>query len=415
MSVRILVGSALERLKDMPDESVHTCITSPPYWGLRAYEGEKGMIGMEPSFAAHLDHLVAVFREVRRVLRHDGTFWLNYGDAYAGSGKGEGNETRKQSTNRGSYQRVQEHNKAYRAEGFKPKDLMMLSARVAIALQDDGWYLRQRNIWHKPNPMPSSATDRPTCAHEDVFLLARSRRYFYDHVAVRTTAKEEYTKMPDGWDTEPGAHGTVHRKGRSKGRKTDKQRGHSRLHAGFNDRWDAMSGKEQMAMGANLRHVWTIPVAGYSETHFATFPPALVEPCIKAGTSLHGVCSECGAPWEREINREVNGPLEAKPYAGDGQMKMSGYPSTNGLEGTSLAQTDKVTLETRGWRPTCACDAMIVPAKVLDPFAGAGTTGLVAQRLGRDAILIEISEKYANMAAKRLRQDAPLMADVEIG
>ena len=290
MSVRILVGDALSRLREMPDASVQCCVTSPPYWGLRAYKGDPGMIGLEPTFAEHVENLLAVFREVRRVLRPDGTLWLNYGDAYAASQKGTGGETPKQATNAGSF-----HSDGFKMDhGLKPKDLLMMPARLALALQADGWWLRSEIVWHKPNPMPESVTDRPTSAHEKVYLLAKSARYFYDADAVRTefmpdtgpryhrgrsndhkyaaggpgnqtiarTLEKQAVKMPDGWDTGPGAHGSFHRDGREKGAKG-----------------------EVAHSGANLRNVWTIPTAAYSEAHFATFPEALVTPCVKAGSA----------------------------------------------------------------------------------------------------------------------------------
>ncbi len=341
MSVRILGGDVFERLAQLPDESVHCVVTSPPYWRLRAYGEDEKMIGLEETFEEHMDVLVR-FREVRRVLRSDGTCWLNYGDAY----------------------------------GLKPKDLMMMPARLALALQSDGWWLRSEIVWSKPNPMPESVTDRPTSAHEKVFLLTKSAKYFYDAEAVRKPVQVLETR-----GFRPGVYA-----GRraSNPRKTDKQRGHSRRHAGFNGRWDEMSKAEQEAMGANLRNVWTISTFGYPEAHFATFPPALVEPCIKAGTSEEGCCAACGSPFEHET-AGFNRRLEAVH--------------------SSL-----------GWQPRCVCDAGDpAPAVVLDPFAGAGTVGLVAARLvGRNAILIELNPEYAEMARRRIHEDAPLFADVWI-
>ena len=270
--VRILVGDALSQLATLPDESVHCVVTSPPYWGLRAYKGDAGMIGLEPTFDEHLEALVAVFREVRRVLRADGTLWLNYGDA------------------------------------FDAKQLMLMPARVAMALQADGWWLRSEIVWHKPNPMPESVTDRPTSAHEKLFLLSKSARYFYDAEAVRVP-----------WETAGLKVGAV----------TGKRAMTDALAKGSIG--DAPDRDALASRGANLRNVWTLPTAPYSEAHFATFPPALVEPCVKAGCPKGGV--------------------------------------------------------------------------VLDPFGGSGTVGLVADRLQRDAILIEISPEYAAMARKRIASE----------
>ena len=312
---RILVGDARDQLGRLADGSVHCVVTSPPYWGLRSYdEGThgSGMIGLEPTFGEHVDNLLGVFSEVWRVLRDDGTVWLNYGDAYSsgsvsghrdGSGRADGKVRDGSPRNRNGTPGI---------DGLAAKNLMMMPARVAIALQDAGWFLRSEIVWAKPNAMPESAKDRPTSAHEKLFLLSKRPRYFYDDVAVRTAAVSTTAKMPDGWDTGEGAHGSVHRDGREKGRKSDKQRGHSRRHEGFNGRWDQMTKDEQQAGGANLRNVWPIATAPFSGVHFATFPPKLVEPCIKAGTSEHGVCSECGAPWQRLADTEYVNPGNTK-------------------------------------------------------------------------------------------------------
>ena len=187
-STTIHVGNALDVLSKMPSESVHCCVTSPPYWGLRSYEGGAGMIGLEPTFDEHLENLVAVFREVRRVLRDDASLWLNYGDAYA---TGDANrKPSKADVDVGGWQSRMGDRRTH-SDGLKPKDLMMMPSRVAMALQADGWWLRSEIIWHKPNPMPESVTDRPTNAHEKLFLLTKSAKYFYDAEAVR--------KPSNGW------------------------------------------------------------------------------------------------------------------------------------------------------------------------------------------------------------------------
>ncbi len=396
MSIRIMAGDVFERLAQLPDESVHCVVTSPPYWGLRAYGEDEKMIGLEETFEEHMDVLVRVFREVRRVLRNDGTCWLNYGDAYANAAP-RGHFGDQGDLSVGAHgERVP---KRSWSSGLKSKDLVMMPARVALALQSDGWWLRSEIVWSKPNPMPESVTDRPTSAHEKVFLLTKSAKYFYDAEAVRTPVQVLETR-----GFRPGVYG-----GAPPGnpRQADKQRGHSRLHTGFNGRWDEMSKAEQQSMGANLRNVWTISTFGYPEAHFATFPPALVEPCIKAGTSQKGCCAACGAPFERAVRKEYRNP---------------GNRTTNGPR--SLAQQHETAGFNRrleavrtssGWRPGCACDADdLVPAVVLDPFAGSGTTGLVAQRLSRNAILIELNPEYAEMARRRIHGDAPLFADVQI-
>ena len=307
MTVRILVGDALARLADLPDGSVHCCVTSPPYWGLRSYKGDDGMIGLEPTFEAHLENLVAVFREVRRVLRDDGTMWLNYGDAYAGSwgnyhptGKGGQRKKETERWERPGYADTADlRPPASRPQnGLKPKDLMMMPARVAMALQADGWWLRSEIIWHKPNPMPESCRDRPTSAHEKVFLLSKSARYFYDAEAVRV-ARQESTMA---------RYKHAHNVG---SRKPDRL---TRGYEGYVDKFDRDDPT------ANLRNVWTIATHSYKGAHFATFPPALVEPCIKAGTSEHGACGECGAPWVRVRSPDLGGAIGAAWHDGTDRL-----------------------------------------------------------------------------------------------
>ena len=243
MTVRVLNTDALSGLAQLEDESVHCVVTSPPYWGLRSYGGDPGMIGLEPTFEEHLENLVAVFREVRRVLRLDGTVWMNYGDSYV-SGQGgrqyavgelppvhrHDRPTPKERDDvdvaAWSTRAVAPRHYPPASSGWKPKDLMLMPARVAIALQEDGWWVRRDIIWHKPNPMPESATDRPTTAHEYIYLLTKAARYFYDAEATKEAVtgnahpRRSY-KEPDGWDTTTGqgGHGSIHRRGRDKGRK----------------------------------------------------------------------------------------------------------------------------------------------------------------------------------------------------
>ena len=403
MSVRILGGDVFERLAQLPDESVHCVVTSPPYWGLRAYGEDEKMIGLEETFEEHMDVLVRVFREVQRVLRSDGTCWLNYGDAYAGSwgAQSRGNACVETSSLSGGQVYAAPkgtHTGSTKRTGLKPKDLMMMPARLALALQSDGWWLRSEIVWSKPNPMPESVTDRPTSAHEKVFLLTKSAKYFYNAEAVRKPVQVLETR-----GFRPGVYG-----GAPPGnpRKTDKQRGHSRRHAGFNGRWDEMSKAEQEAMGANLRNVWTISTFGYPEAHFATFPPALVEPCIKAGTSEEGCCAVCGSPFEQ---------LTERSYRNHGNRTTNGPRSVERRDETAgFNRRLEAVHSSLGWQPNCVCDAGDpAPAVVLDPFAGAGTVGLVAARLGRNAILIELNLEYAEMARRRIHEDAPLFADVK--
>lgn len=260
----------MERLREMPDESVQCCVTSPPYWGLRDY-GVDGQLGMEETPEQFVAAMVEVFAEVRRVLRADGTLWLNIGDSYARSA---GNRTSGDGgpalVGRGQYGAgAVNAAPSIIPPGLKSKDLVGIPWMLAFALRADGWYLRRDIIWAKPNPMPESVTDRPTSSHEYLFLLTKSPRYFYDAEAVREGASSFKTlKMPDGWATE-GRHEAVDHSRRTR----DKQRGHVRSHDGFDGRWDAMSKDEQQALGRNKRSVWTIASASAAWRSAAAVTP----------------------------------------------------------------------------------------------------------------------------------------------
>ena len=379
MTVTILVGDVRERLAQLPDNSVQCVVTSPPYFALRSYlpsehPDKHHEIGAEPTLAEYIAAMVEVFRGVRRVLRDDGCVWLNCGDS------------------------------------FENKQLLMVPARLAIALQDDGWWLRSDIIWHKPNPMPESVRDRPSTAHEHIFLLTKSDRYFYDADAVRTELQPDPrgAGLHNGYSP-PGQQ--AHRGGQSDGIKhrTDKQRGHGRRHDGFNDRWDAMSKDEQQANGANLRNVWTIATHPFPGAHFATFPPEIPRRCIKAGTSQYGACSACGAPWRRVVEKEKFDRPAVKLYGGT-----LGHNPTGTVPGSNTRGMPDPMPVTTGWEPTCACNADVMPCTVLDPFGGAGTTGLVADELGRGAILIELNPEYARLAHDRIVGASPMFADVVV-
>ena len=266
----------------LADESVQCCVTSPPYWGLRDY-GVAGQIGLERTPEEYVAVMVAVFREVRRVLKKDGTCWLNLGDSYCSTDKwggGKSGNTGKHSVDAaGGVPSWAVRTKRDPIAGLKPKDLVGIPWRVAFALQADGWWLRMDVIWNKPNPMPESVTDRPTRSHEYLFLLTKAARYYYDAAAIAEPMSQGEKYHGDySPNTGSGPKRTTARNGR------DKQRGHSRRHAGFNDRWDAMERAEQCSGMRNRRSVWTIATQPYSEAHFATFPEKLVEPCVLAGS-----------------------------------------------------------------------------------------------------------------------------------
>lgn len=338
----ILIGDALATLRTLPSRCVQCVVTSPPYYELRDY-GVPGQYGLEPTLDAWLDRMMAVFDEVHRVLKPTGTLWLNIGDSYANDDKWGGATSGKHAQGLHGETSI---GRKKRRTGFKPKDLMLVPFRLALALQAAGWWVRSDIIWNKPAPMPESVTDRPTRAHEYVFLLTRSERYYYDAAAIREPlAAKTYTTFgiphkPQGND----ALGNV--KSDNWGRTIaerrpkvwtasaephDKQRGHSRRHAGFNDHWDHITKAEQQALGCNKRDVWTVAAANFPEAHYATFPPALIEPMILAGS---------------------------RP--GD---------------------------------------------LVLDPFMGSGTTAVVAAQHGRDYLGIELSHEYAEMARRRIAEE----------
>jgi DNA modification methylase len=259
------------------------CVTSPPYYGLRDY-GHPGQLGLEKSPDEYVKSMVEVFRCVRDVLADDGTLWLNLGDSYARTGGTQGGGNRELMHMEGAQARMCA---IPEGSGLKAKDLIGIPWRVAFALQADGWYLRQDIIWHKPNPMPESVTDRCTKAHEYIFMLSKAPRYYYDHNAIKTPmAQSSVDRLSQdvgnqkGSDRVPGkTNGNMKAVG-----KIDKQRGHSRRHAGFNDRWDSMTKEEQFQGGANKRSVWTVATRPYKGAHFATFPEALIDPCVLAGS-----------------------------------------------------------------------------------------------------------------------------------
>jgi DNA modification methylase len=368
MAVQLLIGDCRERLRELAAESVHTCVTSPPYFGLRDY-GVDGQIGLEDTPDAFVAQMVEVFREVRRVLREDGTLWLNLGDSYAGSGRGNGSEGSKQRTNTGSlieptnrgstlaaglHEAVRQdggigHAWVKPPQGLKAKDLIGIPWRVAFALQADGWYLRQDIIWSKPNPMPESVRDRCTKAHEYLFLLSKGPRYHFDQDAIAEgLAEASISRLAQDVESQRGSarvpgktNGAMKAVGKGN-RKTFRGGGVYTQGRSFDNDAEPCNdsvGNEPNETGKrNRRSVWTVATRPFKEAHFATYPPELIEPCILAGCPVGGT--------------------------------------------------------------------------VLDPFGGAGTTGLVADRLQRNAVLIELNPAYAEIARRRLEGDAGMFSDV---
>lgn len=385
MSWEIRQGDVLDRLREMPDESVHCVVTSPPYWGLRDY-GVPDQLGLEATPEEYVAKMVEVFREVRRVLRSDGTCWLNLGDSYVASRgqgivPGEGGSTK----SRASFRRDKEVVIPDRGRvlGMKPKDLVGIPWRVAFALQADGWWLRSDIIWSKPNPMPESVTDRPTKAHEYVFLLTKSATYFYDADAIKEGSTWDRDNNPD-WQHKRAETNEL------------KGLGNRNAKSGGFSGWETSQGR-------NKRTVWTISTQPYPGAHFATFPTELPEICIKAGTSEGGCCAECGAPWERLVENEFVKTQENN-YAPERRGSARRDPSTR----TDIRERGVNRTTTTGWAPTCEHEAEPAPCTVLDPFAGSGTTLMVALQLGRDAIGIELNPEYVRLAENRIDYDCPL-------
>lgn len=393
--VPFLQGDALSVLQTLPDGIAQTVITSPPYWGLRDY-GIPGQLGLEPSPQEYVSNLVRIFQEVKRVLRPDGTLWLNLGDSYAGSGTiGRNDAVRLASglasghgggitcPNQGTLQR--------RSKG-PSKQLLGMPWRVAFALQEDGWILRSDIIWAKPNCMPESVRDRPTKSHEYLFLFSKQERYFYDAQAIKE-GEQVYT-----------------RKGTKGGHHLTQMPGYKGIAGGTlkRDPTEAYGfARDITTVGRNKRTVWTIATRPYKGAHFATMPPALVLPCVLAGSSPR-CCEVCGSPWERVTERtgaNNNSNEVIADYDVPGLAKRSSSDRVRRLDGKNYTH---VTRGTNSWRPTCHCDNTgSARCLVLDPFSGAGTVALVAQEQGRRSLGIELNPDYIRLAEERLKTISP--------
>lgn len=316
MTTHIHIGNCLTVLDTLPSESVNCVVTSPPYFGLRNYLDHPDQLGQEPTVAEYVANMVAVFAKLHRVLKKDGTAWLNLGDGYAQNrGSGAKSVGNKQATNIASLLGGKKV-----PHGFKEKDLLMMPARVAIALQDWGWYLRSEIVWHKTSAMPESVKDRPTKSHEMIYLLTKSPRYWYDADAVR----EPHARLWDATNGGSVSTGRMVQAGGAMGDMSTHPKGYPLPNP----------------LGANMRDVWSLASAQFKGSHFATFPAEIPRRCILAGCPVGGT--------------------------------------------------------------------------VLDPFGGAGTTGLVADRNNRNAILIELNPEYVRLAKERIYGDAPMFAKVDL-
>ncbi len=434
--ITIKNGDCRDVLKTLPEKSFYTCVTSPPYFGLRDYgtgtwvggdpncphkrttkigktvpttTGHQAMhehgdvvgdaiyktecpkcgairvdkqIGLEETPEEFVENMVIVFREIWRVLRDDGTLWLNLGDSYSGSGKGPS------SSLNGEHHNMEKVHSKIVPNGLKPKDLIGIPWRVALALQADGWYLRQDIIWHKPNPMPESVQDRCTKAHEYIFLLTKSPKYHFDNHAISEEAN--YQGVMRGGST---------------------ARYEQNNFGGDHKEYDRR----------NKRSVWSVRPATFKEAHFAVFPPELIEPCIKAGCPEQ-VCAKCGTAYEKqfEIVEENPDPAAQRQPSqtkhfdssmGGGGTSFKGHSGNFKADGTPMVKQKRLI----GLQKVCNCDTNDTNVgQVIDPFGGSGTTGLVSDRLGLNATVVELNKDYVKIAKDRLTGDAPLFSQVEV-
>lgn len=352
----------------LADGCVHTIVTSPPYYGLRNY-GVGGQIGLEVTPDAYIANLVEVFRECKRILRDDGTLWVNIGDSYFSDTKGTGGPTPKQASNTGSFY---EPRKFERTNHMKPKDLIGIPWMLAFALRADGWYLRQDIIWAKPNPMPESVKDRCTKSHEYIFLLSKSAKYYYDNEAVMDDA---VTNLPIV-------------------KKSGGGRGSAILHNSDlgKDPYGSM-GYSGGGGKRNKRDVWTVTTKPYKGAHYATFNPELIKPCILAGAP-ETCCAKCGAPYVRVMEIVEKGHSD---YDGSARAVAMGHTAIGPTSRGAITPDRK---QTTGFQPTCTCNAGTSSGIVFDPFVGSGTTVATAIQLGRKGIGLDLSYKYLQENAK---------------
>jgi DNA modification methylase len=526
MLIRLITGDCRTELARLESGSVHSVVTSPPFFGLRDYgtgewsggdpgcrhvvgEMRRGLglasspvstrggavkiaetpdilarsecphcgamrvdrqIGLEPTPEVYIETLVEVFREVWRVLRDDGTCWLNLGDSYVTNPKGSNGDSTSRLTGNAEYQRDANliGRKRPAMPGAKSKDLMFMPARVAMALQADGWYVRSDIIWSKPNAMPESVTDRPSSSYEHLFLLAKKERYFYDAIAIMVSrsSDEDANGFRGGSYTDGRKDNATLGKRQARGNR--KIKGVPPYHAQYDS--SGRASLDDVARGGlrNIRNVWDIATVPYKDAHFATFPAKLAEPCIKAGTSARGCCPDCGAGWRR-ISAKDTAWASNSARAGNLELAGKGHPSDQVREDHDVRNGPVAEHRTIGWFPGCDCYGLeplpeyperpkrsvlignskaaasvkkyekaiaawreacsivdrrrheactgaltrrTVPATVLDPFGGAGTVALVANRHGRDSVLIELNPVSSALTRERIRKDAGMLARI---
>lgn len=380
-TTKVYFTDVMSGIDNLEDQSINMIVTSPPYFGLRSYlEDEhenKGLeLGTEKNPKDYVENLVSVFRALWSKLRNDGTLWLNISDTYAA------NRTYQVDSTKGGPKHSPSQGKSGGMEvpmGLKSKDLIGIPWRVAFALQDDGWYLRSDIIWQKPNCMPSSVKDRPTSSHEYIFLLSKKPKYYYDADAIREPAINDYETYLS-------------------------KRGKNGKYENNNQGANHLSRDSFNPLGRNKRDVWNIPTKPYKGSHVATFPTALIEPCIKAGTSEIGNCPDCGLSAKRITKKGE--PIQ-QHWAPETQSKI--FKAQNHSQSKSSVFTSGyiTPTETTGWEFTCNCNTSIedaIPATVLDPFIGSGTTAQVAESLGRKCVGFEIDENCKSLIKERLEK-----------
>lgn len=488
MSVRILQGDCRDILPTLPSESVDCIVTSPPYWGLRSYlpaghPDKARELGLEPTLGEHIATLIGVFRELRRVLKKTGVVWVNYGDCYATAPNGRSAADTKAADNddrtfrdkpfstvgpifdpnkeagdrcggpckQRTHDGQAAHTGRILAGGIlKAKDLCMVPERLFIALQDDGWWVRSKLPWIKRNGMPESINDRPANSLEQIGLLTRSERYWYDADAVRKAASPSTNarvsqdvanqagslRANGGTKTNGPMKAVVRKPGvtpksapegtniKAKGSFHESTsevladrnfRNTDLFFSSLQEPWGLISDADGNALAIDATP------QGFREAHYATFPPALIEPLILAGCP-EKVCAECGNPWVRvvekgepliEWQRACGGDAEGQ-YDGEATKDFASAKAQNASDVKRRILAGMVERKTAGFAPTCKCDAPTVPGTILDPFGGAGTVGLVADRFGRNAILIDLDRSSIDIAERRIRNDGPMFAEVAV-
>lgn len=436
---QILNIDALEGLKTLPDESVNCIITSPPYWGLRDY-GVNGQVGLEDTPESYIKNMVLIFREAKRVLSKDGTCWINIGDTYWG-GKGTSGSSSKETQNKrynksksitpGTSQvggKGQTRPQDKKHTSIKPKDLVGIPWMLAFALREDGWYLRQDIIWQKPNCMPESVNDRCTKNHEYIFLLSKSRKYYFDQEAILQEASPHtHARVSKDAMKKSKIDDVVRQKGslspQSGERKKRTPRPNIDNKGGNQGTGGIPITRKNQPTGSgnknnpsfdaalinvvtkvNKRSVWSVPTKGVKEAHFATYPENLIKDCVLAGCP-ENVCSSCGAPVKRIVEkkriRRDELPKDDPRYR---PARYEGsYSEINGKSDAGYSET-----KTLGWEKSCDCNEDLVPGVVYDPFMGSGTTAIVARKLNRNFIGTELNSDYIKIANNRLDKELGL-------